>query len=227
MKKILHYFARRKMVERMDPNQTGFFEKRMMADHVQRYEFASDFMDGGVVLDIACGEGFGAEILSKKAAKIVAVDSAQIDKSIKNNKKINFVKSDAIEYLEKNKEKFDYIVCFETVEHIKEYEKFIQLLKNNLKVGGTLFVSTPNKKFTDSFFGEIFNPYHVKEFYTQELFDILGKIFKSKPKILRQRPVKKNNFLISTLLSFVDEKSKIVEDSKTITGVDNIYLLKK
>lgn len=235
MRKLLRYFASRKMTECMDPQQTGFLERRMFADHVQRYEFASNITRNKSitrnkrVLDIACGEGYGTHILSKNTGNVTAVDmSKELEKRKYNKKKIKFVCSDAIVFLRKNKKKFDVIVSFETVEHLKEYEKFIHLLHKNLKRGGLLVISTPNKFFTDAFYGGNFNPYHVKEFYTEELYNIIFKIFKNKPDIFVQRPANKNHAVLSTIYSFiVNEKPDIKKDNGSIVGVDNIYVVRK
>ena len=37
-------------------------------DHLNRYRFAAEYLQGGVVLDAACGCGYGARILDKIAS---------------------------------------------------------------------------------------------------------------------------------------------------------------
>jgi O-antigen biosynthesis protein len=58
--------------ERMVPERSGgltFWE------HVYRYAFASDFVKGKYVLDIACGEGYGSAVLLKAGAeKVIGID---------------------------------------------------------------------------------------------------------------------------------------------------------
>src|SRR5258707_11589234 len=47
-------------------------------EHVYRYAFASRFVEGRRVLDIACGEGYGAAALEKAgAAHVIGVDISE------------------------------------------------------------------------------------------------------------------------------------------------------
>ena len=47
-------------------------------EHVHRYIFANQFVNGKKVLDLACGEGYGAKILSENAVEVTGID---IDKT--------------------------------------------------------------------------------------------------------------------------------------------------
>ena len=48
---------------------------RIFWEHIERYRFAKGFVSGRRVLDIACGEGYGAGALVKAgAASLTAVD---------------------------------------------------------------------------------------------------------------------------------------------------------
>ena len=50
-------------------------DKANVERHVSRYNFANQFVkQGDLVLDCACGIGYGSEILSKKAKKVISVD---------------------------------------------------------------------------------------------------------------------------------------------------------
>jgi ubiquinone/menaquinone biosynthesis C-methylase UbiE len=46
-------------------------------EHWHRYLYATQFVKDKVVLDIACGEGYGAFTLAKHANKVIGVDIAQ------------------------------------------------------------------------------------------------------------------------------------------------------
>lgn len=48
--------------ERMVPDEA---HARIFWEHIARYRFAKDFVSGKRVLDIACGEGYGAAALVK------------------------------------------------------------------------------------------------------------------------------------------------------------------
>src|SRR3989344_1791927 len=111
--------------ERFVPNQTSL---RVQQDHIERYLFASDFVVGKKVLDIACGSGYGSDFLLKKgAASVTGVDvSAQaVDHAQQNYKSehLSFVVFDAEKYL--SEEKYDIIVSFETIEHVSDFKKVL------------------------------------------------------------------------------------------------------
>src|SRR5687768_15184340 len=45
-------------------------------EHWHRYLFAAGFVAGKAVLDVACGEGYGSDLLARTAARVVGVDVA-------------------------------------------------------------------------------------------------------------------------------------------------------
>jgi len=54
--------------ERFIPNKSP---KRIEEDHIERYNFASRYVENRNVLDIACGVGYGSFILSHANARLV------------------------------------------------------------------------------------------------------------------------------------------------------------
>ncbi len=147
-------------------------------EHLIRYELAKKFVSGKIVLDIACGSGFGAKILARAGAeKVTAVDIDE--KTVKKARNKNWLKNivyrqgNAENLAEKN-ETFDIIVSFETIEHLKNPEKYLKELKRVIKNNGLIFISTPNKKISKEK-----NPFHFKEFEKEEFKEILSKYFKS------------------------------------------------
>ena len=218
--------ARRKMSERMHPEQLGFFERRMFADHLARYRFASRLVRGKRVLDIACVDGYGARILSRTAREVVAVD---IERPRLGGRRPNlrFVCSDAIQFLQRTKQRYDVIVSFETVEHLRAYQRFLALLKHRLKAGGLLVLSTPNKRFSDLFFGGTFNPYHVKEFYTRELSQAIAQVFGATPELYRVRPIRKQRIVWSAIRSFLHREPSIQKSRHDMTGIGNMFVVRK
>ena len=66
----------------------------------------------------------------------------------------------------------DAVISFETIEHIPDYEKFLEDVKRVLKDDGLFIVSTPNdKEFPEG------ADFHVHEFKQSELEDLLAKYF--------------------------------------------------
>ena len=43
-------------------------------EHIHRYKFALNYVKSKKILDIACGEGYGSNILSSEAEKVLGID---------------------------------------------------------------------------------------------------------------------------------------------------------
>lgn len=99
------------------------------------------------VLEIGCGTGHYAFILSTFSAEYVAYD---IDEPIIELSKLIFKKS-GLKYVKNKKDiigKFDFVICFEVIEHLEDPLQFLKTISEYLKPNGTLVISTPNyKKF--------------------------------------------------------------------------------
>ncbi|MCL5784047.1 MAG: class I SAM-dependent methyltransferase [Patescibacteria group bacterium] len=158
----------------------GFSSKHTEEEHYNRYIWASKFVNRKKVLDIACGTGKGSLILSEKggASQVVGCD---IDKEVIRYASIKYP-SPIIKYLTQNaekftsKNKFDVIISFETIEHIKKVDKFLTSIKSALKDDGILIVSTPisNKKINS----HPDNEYHLCEWGFESFQSLISKHFK-------------------------------------------------
>ncbi len=163
-------------------------------EHIARYKYAIKFIKAGdKVLDIACGSGYGSNMLAENGAQVWAgdMDASAValarEKYNKNN--LVFKRMDATE-LPFEDNKFDVVVSFETIEHIENYKKFINELKRVLKANGQLILSTPNVVATKKL--KINNPFHIKEFTQQELLSLLSDF--KQLKIYGQRVLAKLNW---------------------------------
>lgn len=118
------------------------------------------------VLDIACGEGLGSIMLSRAgAASVTGVDinAAAIDAARARRRsadRIDFVCADAVDYLENVGRGFDVIASVETIEHLPDPQRFLELCRSRLNPGGTLLVSCPNDRFYYGA-GRSLNRYHL------------------------------------------------------------------
>ncbi len=160
--------------ERMVPDFHG--RTIMYAEHMTRYIAAQDLSKGKVVLDIAAGSGYGTNLLAQKAKKAYGVDvSPDAIKYAKENygaKNIEFLVGDAEEIPLPDKS-VDLVISFETIEHVKNYEKFLKEISRVLKEDGIAIISTPNdEEFTEG------NHFHLHEFKYKELTGLLKKYFK-------------------------------------------------
>ncbi len=149
----------------------------MLLEHLFRYEFARGFCKGRV-LDIACGVGYGSEILLDENPSIteyVGIDNCpeSINYAIKQYSypQTSYFLDDGLnENLHTIYGQFDTITSFETIEHFDGDTQFIQNLYNLLKPNGTLIISTPFGKGKSH---PCSNPYHVYQYTEEEFIDIL------------------------------------------------------
>jgi len=158
----------------------GSTSERIADDHVARYRFASALVAGKAVCDVACGAGYGSQILLQcGAASYLGVD---IKPELIDHARQEYGKSGAeyvvgdIERLRLSKQ-FDVIVCFETIEHVSDASLALCALRNALvPEGGILIISTPNRAVTSPgrrFGDRPLNRFHVREFLKEEMLTML------------------------------------------------------
>ena len=158
-------------------------------EHLHRYAFATQFVRNKSVLDLACGEGYGSNLLAGTAKHVVGID---LDEQTVKHAKNKYIRSNldfrigSITEIPINGQRvFDVIVCFEALEHVDDHDRLLSEAKRLLAPGGLFFVSTPNKTlYTDE--PHFNNPYHVHELYFDEFKAELDRYFKQ-VKILGQR----------------------------------------
>jgi ubiquinone biosynthesis O-methyltransferase len=154
----------------------GVSPKKIEDDHLERYKFASRFVRGKTVLDIACGTGYGSRLLADTGA--VEVDGVDISDDVVAYARqtyaaenVHFSTGDICEF--KSPKRYDAITCFETIEHVKDFRRALANLHALLADGGLLLISSPNRPITSSFARTIDdkpkNPHHVREFTIPEL----------------------------------------------------------
>ena len=159
--------------ERMVPEEA---HARIFWEHIERYRFARNFVTGKRVLDIACGEGYGAAALARAgAASVVGVDiSDEVCEHARRKYGLDARAGDA-QAIPLPDRSIDVIVSFETIEHVPHPAGFIQECDRVLVPDGTLIVSSPNRPVYRLEGGT--NPYHQIEFDEQEFMDLLSLQF--------------------------------------------------
>jgi ubiquinone/menaquinone biosynthesis C-methylase UbiE len=154
---------------------------RWWGEHVHRYNEALLHINpDDTVLDIACGTGFGTDIIAGKTrAKVIGGDIAKgaIDECRRHWQKDN------LEFRVLDGTKLDFpdgyfnkIVSFETIEHTGQYREMVAEFARVLKPGGQLILSTPNRDVSSPD-GVIENPFHIQEFTYEELQQVLSASF--------------------------------------------------
>lgn len=182
-------------LERMDASDKKIFEETRADFHLDRYEFAKTFVSNKSVGDVACGTGYGTDILSLNKAKNVigidiSLDAINYAKKYHKHKNNNFICSSAHSTPLKENE-LDVLVSFETLEHLENEDELLNEFQRILKVDGTLVISTPNDWGVDEL-----SPYHVRSYDYFKLLNTLNKYF-IVDKIYNQNsgtPNRKENF---------------------------------
>lgn len=159
--------------ERFVPQCQG----EIAAEHYHRYFFASGFVAGKRVLDIASGEGYGTHILAQCAAHVTGVD---ISPEAVTSATRQYA-GDSVAFLQGSAAAIplpdaavDVAVSFETLEHLPEQEDMISEIRRVLRQDGLLIISTPNKPIYSK---KGHNPFHVKELCREEFVALLKSQF--------------------------------------------------
>lgn len=209
----------------------------MGLEHLHRYFFAKKYAENKILLDIACGEGYGSQILSQTASKVYGGDisSEVIAHAQRKYPDICFSQQN-ITKLDFSDNMFDVITCFETIEHLALNDQPAALaeLSRVLKPEGMLLISTPlpesdfhvpNKfhpgELSSENFEKLLKQYFPHtEIYGQSLCysSIIGK--RHTAEIINPAEYKKNRYLIAVCSSvpfdtasssvFTDEESSVM-----------------
>ena len=70
----------------------GKWDPQTVCEHIHRYHFAKQLVNNKVVLDAACGSGYGSALLAEEAKEVYGID----------------ISEEAIEYARSNYEKVKY-----------------------------------------------------------------------------------------------------------------------
>ena len=166
--------------KKLELNYTGVrvIPGKMQADvtnwilHLQRYIFALKYCLNKKVLDVACGSGYGMSLISSiaKNVKGIDIDKKTIEWAKANNHFYSPVKF-KVSDIEKDKisSKFDCVISFETIEHLKNPEFLLNNIKNSLNNYGKLIFSIP--------INEPDNKFHKKDYNWESIEDLLRSSF--------------------------------------------------
>lgn len=100
-----------------------------------------------MVLDVGCGTGLNASILSEMGHTVVGIDLSPV--AIEKFTALGFegYVCDVAERLPFAEGRFDIVYASEVIEHVSDTESFLSELTRVLKPGGLLMLSTPNSAF--------------------------------------------------------------------------------
>ena len=148
--------------------------------HLVVYEWIAAQVAGGVVLDMACGEGYGSAVLARSAGRVVGVDGnpeayehARLRYTDPN---VSF-KWGAVDTFGEPAT-YDAVVFLQTIEHVIDPPAVLAHFNRILKPGGVAYVSTPNVlKLAPAGQAKSDNPWHLREYRASEFGELCRGTF--------------------------------------------------
>ncbi|WP_296714966.1 class I SAM-dependent methyltransferase [Rhodoblastus sp.] len=139
-------------VERLHFDAPGaVFHAYTAAQHAVRYASVREIVAGCRVLDIACGEGYGAELMSRWGARhVIGLDcSAEAIAAARKRfggegREFRVGNAELADELLKDELPFDVIVSFETIEHLRDPERFLTSIAHLRGQNTVIAISCPN-----------------------------------------------------------------------------------
>lgn len=149
--------------------------------HIVRYKWVLPLVRGKYCLDDGCGTGYGTNYLAQLGVSIIGIDKSKV--AIKYASKhysgpnLKFKCANSLKLGFKDEE-FEAVISFEVLEHLddEEQHQFLQETRRILKVGGYLFIGTPERNELLTEFER--NAHHRKELDYYEFRNLLEKFFK-------------------------------------------------
>jgi SAM-dependent methyltransferase len=146
--------------------------------HLVVYEWIAARVAGLRVADIACGEGYGADLLARRAASVVGVDA---NPQAHEHARLRYVRPNLRfdrDMVERWAEEVDAISFLQTIEHVQDPGAVLDHFRSYLAPGGTAYVSTPNVRTLAPEGAERSgNPWHVKEYTAAEFRELCAAHF--------------------------------------------------
>jgi SAM-dependent methyltransferase len=146
--------------------------------HLAVYEWIAEHVAGLEVVDMACGEGYGTEVLARRARTVTGVDAnpdAFEHASAKYQRPgVTFVR----DLVQSYREPCDAVVFLQTIEHVEQPEEVLRHFREMLPPGGTAYVSTPNVlTLAPEGAQKSDNPWHLKEYRAEEFRALCESVF--------------------------------------------------
>jgi 2-polyprenyl-3-methyl-5-hydroxy-6-metoxy-1,4-benzoquinol methylase len=140
--------------------------------HLAVYEWIAGRVAGLRAIDMACGEGYGSDVLAGSAASVVGVDAnpeahehARLRYQIPTRPNLRFAR----DLVETFPEPADAVVFLQTIEHLQDPSVVLAHFRSLVGETGIVFVSTPNVLTLAPKGAERSdNPWHVHEYRSDE-----------------------------------------------------------
>src|SRR5579862_2858266 len=114
--------------------------------HLAVYEWIGARVLGRRVLDMACGEGYGSDVLARTASSVVGVDAnpEAFDHARLRYRRENLRFERGMVELYGEPSSFDAVVFLQTIEHVQDPLAVLRRFRSLLTPGGVAYITTPN-----------------------------------------------------------------------------------
>jgi 2-polyprenyl-3-methyl-5-hydroxy-6-metoxy-1,4-benzoquinol methylase len=148
--------------------------------HLAVYEWIGARVIGARLIDMACGEGYGSEVLSRSAASVVGVDAnpeAHEHARLRYRRQnLRFERGLVETHGEPGV--YDAVVFLQTIEHVHDPVAVLRHFRALLGPGGVAYISTPNVlTLAPPGADKSDNPWHLKEYRAQEFRALCASAF--------------------------------------------------
>jgi SAM-dependent methyltransferase len=137
--------------------------------HLVVYEWIAERVRGMRVIDMACGEGYGTDVLGRAAASAVGVDA---NPEAHEHARLRYGRGNvrfARAPVETFAEQADAVVFLQTVEHLRDPGAALAHFGRLVGPHGCVYVSTPNvRTLAPRGAARSDNPWHVHEYRRDE-----------------------------------------------------------
>jgi 2-polyprenyl-3-methyl-5-hydroxy-6-metoxy-1,4-benzoquinol methylase len=149
--------------------------------HLAVYEWIAARVVGLRAIDMACGEGYGSDVLAGSAASVVGVDA---NPEAHEHARLRYRRESlrfARDLVEKFPERADAVVFLQTIEHLQDPAAVLAHFRSLVGESGgkgVVFVSTPNVLTLAPKGAERSdNPWHVHEYRCEEFAELCRGTF--------------------------------------------------
>src|SRR4051812_17327905 len=146
--------------------------------HLVVYEWIRERVAGLRVVDMACGEGYGSDVLAGGAEGGVGVDA---NPEAHEHARLRYRRENlrfARDLVETFDEPCDAVVFLQTIEHVRNPDEVLERFKALSGPDGVVFVSTPNVlTLAPEGAEKSENPWHIKEYRAAEFRELCEQHF--------------------------------------------------
>jgi 2-polyprenyl-3-methyl-5-hydroxy-6-metoxy-1,4-benzoquinol methylase len=159
-----------------DVPQENYWYRR----HLVVYEWIASRVAGLRVVDMACGEGYGSDVLARSAASVVGVDA---NPEAHDHARLRYARQNLRferDLVDRFAEPCDAVVFLQTIEHVPDPGATLDHFRSLLEPGGVAYVSTPNLlTLAPPGAAKSENPWHVREYRAEEFRALCAAHFAS------------------------------------------------